>query len=188
MGKKHYASRKNYTTKAVLTLQPVYLLIVINVAKETLNELDKIRKRFLWAGEQALTGRKCKVNWPMVNRPKDLGRVLDIHKFASALRVQWLWKQQSDPGGVWAGLGNPRIDIDKLLYATCTELQLGGGRQISFWHNAWAEGQRPKDVAPRLYQCSKRKIVPSKMHFKTSWATKINLQNLLSDLSVNNVQ
>ena len=49
-------------TKSVLTSQPVYLLTVIKTAKEFLDDLDKMRKCFLWAGRRlgwALAGMDC---------------------------------------------------------------------------------------------------------------------------------
>jgi hypothetical protein len=59
--------------KSVLSSQPVYLITVIKPPKEVLHELDKIRKRFLWAGEKAISGGKCKVNWTKMTLPKELG-------------------------------------------------------------------------------------------------------------------
>jgi hypothetical protein len=61
-------------TKAVLSSQPVYLLTVINPPKEVLLEIDKICRRFLWAGDKAISWGKCKVNWTSdaerVRRPR----------------------------------------------------------------------------------------------------------------------
>ena len=45
-------------TKSVLSSQPVYLLTALKATKEVLDDLDKIRKRFLWAGGTELTGGK----------------------------------------------------------------------------------------------------------------------------------
>lgn len=136
-------------TKAVLTSQPVYLLSVLNAPKEILEDLDKLRKRFLWAGDQALTGGKCKLNWPTINRPKVLGGVgvLDLQQFARPLRIHWLWQQHSDPAKPWIGLGNPCTETDRLLYAACTKIEPGDGERISLWHDAWVTGHRPKKMS-----------------------------------------
>lgn len=71
-------------TKSVLSLQLVYLLTVLQVAKELLEDLDKMRKHFLWAGDVALTGGKCKVNWIRTCLPKENGGlgVLELEQFA----------------------------------------------------------------------------------------------------------
>jgi hypothetical protein len=55
--------------RSVLSSLPVYLLTVINAPKKFLKELDKLRKRFLWAGDGELAGGKCKVAWPGVCMP-----------------------------------------------------------------------------------------------------------------------
>jgi len=80
-------------TKAVLSSQPVYLLPAIRTAKVTLEDLDKFRKRFLWVGDAALKGGKCKVNWTRTCLPKENGGlgILNLEYFARALRLRCLW-------------------------------------------------------------------------------------------------
>lgn len=41
---------------------PTYLLTALKVPKQFIKELDKIRRKFLWAGNQDLHGGKCKVS------------------------------------------------------------------------------------------------------------------------------
>jgi hypothetical protein len=55
--------------KSVLSSLPVYLLTVIKAPKKFLKEIDKMRKKFLWASNGELTGRKCKEAWPKVYTP-----------------------------------------------------------------------------------------------------------------------
>ena len=51
--------------------------------KEVLPEVDKIRKRFLWAGNKAISGGKCKVNWMKTTLLKECGGlgILDLERF-----------------------------------------------------------------------------------------------------------
>ena len=49
-------------TKSVLSSQPVYLLTILEAPIEILEVINKLRKKFLWAGDSTLTGGKCKVN------------------------------------------------------------------------------------------------------------------------------
>jgi hypothetical protein len=86
-------------TKSVLSSQLVYLMTVIKTPKEVIHELDKTRKCFLWAGDKTISGGKCKVNWTKTTLPKDLGGLgfLDLHKFARALRLRWLWQEWTAP-------------------------------------------------------------------------------------------
>ncbi|WVZ77322.1 hypothetical protein U9M48_025203 [Paspalum notatum var. saurae] len=165
--------------KSVLSAPPVHTLTAINVPKEVLEEIDKLRKRFLWAGNENLTGGKCKVNWPTVARPLDLGGlgVLDIHRFARALRLRWLWRQWEDPNAPWAGLETPCNDTDKLLFAAATKITIGNGDKTSFWHCAWIEGKRPKDIAPDIFAASRdRKLSVREALADNAWVSRIDLQ------------
>jgi len=96
-------------TKSVLSAQPIYLLTALKPHKEVLDEIDKIRKRFLWAGDQELTGGKCKVNWIRSCLPKKFGGlgVLNLDSFSRALRLRWLWHEWVSPEKAWVG-SDPR--------------------------------------------------------------------------------
>jgi hypothetical protein len=124
-------------TKLVLSSQPVYHLTALKPPLEVIQELDKIRRRFLWVGDKAISGGKCKVNWRKTTLPKELGGlgVLDLEKFARALRLRWLWQQWTSPDKVWAGTEVPCDDADKRLFAKCTHIALGDGDKANFSHS-----------------------------------------------------
>jgi hypothetical protein len=143
--------------KSVLSSQPVYLLTVIKSTKEVLQDLDKLRRRFLWAGDKAITGGKCKVNWARTTLPKNLGGlgVLNLDKFARALRLRWLeWTTLEK---AWAGTDVPCDDADRLLFANCTHITLGDGNKADFWNSSWLQGTHPKDVALLIFAQTKKK-------------------------------
>jgi hypothetical protein len=150
-------------TKAVLSSQPVYLLTAIRTAKVTLEDLDKLRKRFHWAGDAALTGGKCKVNWIHTCLPKENGGlcVLHLERFARALQLRWLWHEWVSPQKAWVGTETPCDTTDRLLFAACTQITIDNGRKASFWNSGWMNGCRPRDVAPNLFSMSncKKKTV-----------------------------
>jgi hypothetical protein len=55
--------------RTVLSSLPTYLLTTMKPPKRFYKEMDKMRQKFLWAGNQQLHGGKCKVTWPRVCRP-----------------------------------------------------------------------------------------------------------------------
>ena len=128
------------------------------------------------------------MNWPTVNRPNDLGGlgVLDLEKFASALRLRWLWQEWKEPNKPWVGLGTLCSDKDKLLFAATTTIQIGSGAKTSFWHSAWIQGRRPKDIAPAVFNISKRKNrTVQEALTNNNWVRDINLG---AQLSVTHIQ
>ena len=79
--------------RSVLSAIPTYLLTSIQAPKQLLEDLDKVRRRFLWAGDAEITGGKCKVGWTLVTRPVQFGvlGILDLERFSRALRLRWLY-------------------------------------------------------------------------------------------------
>jgi hypothetical protein len=71
---------------------------VLDVPKEVLMKIDGLRRAYLWAACDKVTGGKCKVNWDLVCKPKENGGlgILNLKKFASALRLRWLWQEWKD--------------------------------------------------------------------------------------------
>lgn len=62
--------------RSMLSSLPVYLLTAVKVPKNFIKEFDKIRRRFLWAGDKELSGGKCKVAWVRVCTPTDYGTLV----------------------------------------------------------------------------------------------------------------
>ena len=170
-------------TKTVLSSQPVYLLTVIKMSEELLEDFDRLRKRFLWAGDAALTGGKCKVNWIRTNLPKQNGGlgILNMERFARALRLRWLWHEWASPHKAWVGTQTPCDDIDRLLFAACTQITIGNGKRASFWNSGWLQGCRPKDLAPNLFSISRsKKRTVAQALTGSAWITDIRLTDGLT--------
>jgi hypothetical protein len=66
--------------------------------------MDKLWRRFLWAGNQQLHGGKCKVSWARVCRPLNHGGlgITDLERFGRALILCWLWLRWKQPEKLWA--------------------------------------------------------------------------------------
>jgi hypothetical protein len=130
----------------VLSSQPDYTLIILKPSKETLDEINKLQRRFLWAGDKVISGGKCKINWTKTTLPKELGGlgILNLEKFARSSRLRWLWQEWVSPGKAWFGTEVPCDGTDWLLFADCTTITLGSGLRTSFWLSGWVQGRRPK--------------------------------------------
>uniref|UniRef100_A0A452Y7G6 Reverse transcriptase zinc-binding domain-containing protein n=1 Tax=Aegilops tauschii subsp. strangulata TaxID=200361 RepID=A0A452Y7G6_AEGTS len=77
----------------VLSTMPTFAMTVLRLPKKLLKEIDKTRRKFLWAQEEELSGGKCKVNWNTVCSTIENGGlgIQDLHRFGRALRLRWLW-------------------------------------------------------------------------------------------------
>jgi hypothetical protein len=62
---------------------------------EVLLKIGSIRRAYLWVACDKVTRGKCKVTWELVCKPKIHGGlgILNLTKFASALRIRWLWNE-----------------------------------------------------------------------------------------------
>ena len=77
--------------------------------------------------------------------------ILNLERFARALRLRWLWHECDSPEKAWVGTKTPCDDTDRLLFAACTTISIGNGKKTSFWNSGWQQDRRPKDIAPKLY-------------------------------------
>ena len=138
---------------------PTNHLTVFPLAAWTKKHIDRIRRSFLWKGEENANGGHCLVNRPIVSKPKELGGlgVPDLEKFGRALRLRWLWQDWTDPTKPWASMDLPCKPADRLLFNPSTIVTLRDGKKAQFWHHSWLDGEAPKNLAPHLFELVKRK-------------------------------
>jgi hypothetical protein len=137
----------------------VYLLTVAKVPKNFLKEFDKIRRRFLWAGDQELSGGECKVAWTRVCMPPSNGGagIIDLESFSRALRLRWLWYYWDDRRRPWKNLELPVDSVDTALFDAATSVDVGNGEKATFWTTRWLNGIAPAALYPALFKHSRRK-------------------------------
>jgi hypothetical protein len=143
----------------VLSSMPTYHLTVFPLAFWARKKIDKIRRSFLWKGEENASGGHCLVNWPTVYMPKELGGlgVLDLERFGRALRLRWLWQEWGIDPKPWVGTEVPCKDIDRLLFNSSTTSTIGKGNKAHFWHHNWLAGETPRYLLPHLFILVRRK-------------------------------
>lgn len=149
--------------KSVLTAQPIYHLTVFPVQKWLLKKIDKLRRGFLWKGNnpEACSGGHCLINWSTTCQPKNKGGlgILNLERFARALRIRWLWMRWKNRDKAWIGLQSPCDKIDEELFNASTVVNVGNGRTTSFWKSSWIHGQAPKNIAPILFKKARKKNI-----------------------------
>lgn len=106
------AAGRTELVRSVLTAIMIYHITSLTIPAEVLQAIDKIRRAFLWAGSDKVSGVKCKINWTSVCRPLSLGGlgILPLQKFGRALRLRWPWLEWEAPERTWVGTGNPCDD------------------------------------------------------------------------------
>jgi hypothetical protein len=149
--------------KTVLSSQPVYHLTAFPEHKWLVRKIDRLRRSFLWRGEtpDKVYGGHSLVNWTTTCRPKNKGGlgVLDLERFARALRLRWLWFQWRHKDRAWIDLDLPCDAHDRELFAASTIVSIGDGKTTSFWTSSWLEGKTAKAMGPKLFQKTRRKKI-----------------------------
>jgi hypothetical protein len=99
------------------------------------------------------------VNWPTSCRPKIKGGlgILDLERFARALRLRWLWFQWRQKEREWNKLEIPCDARDRELFAASMIVTIGDGKTAKFWSSSWLQGSTAKNLAPTLFKKAKRK-------------------------------
>jgi hypothetical protein len=83
------------------------------------------------------------------------------NKFATTLRLRWLWHEWASPDKLWVGMEVPCTDDERQHIASCTTIiTLGNGTKANFWSSAWLHGQCPLLFNnTRCKKCSMAKAV-----------------------------
>jgi hypothetical protein len=120
--------------QTVLDSLPTYVLTALKLPKKFFRDIDKIRSRFLWVGNEDLHGGKCKVNWSRVCRPLKKGGhgILDLEHFGRALSLRWLWYKWMKKEVVWSGADLPIDNTDAAFFSATTRVTVHNGTTVKF--------------------------------------------------------
>lgn len=139
--------------KVTLSTIPVHLSIACCLSSWAIAQIDKRRRAFLWAGAETVAGGKCKLSWPVVCRPSDIGGlgVLDLRFFGFALRLRWEWLARAEPQRCWATLPSTPEKSVAAMAAVSMSVAVGDGTTSRLWTDDWAPVGRLCAFAPKLF-------------------------------------
>lgn len=138
-------------TAVTLSAIPTHVAIATALSQWAIDEIDKRRRGFLWSGTDKAAGGKCKVAWESTCRPRELGGLglLDLRRFAIALRLRWAWLWRVDSGRPWTRLPQPHDRLVQAAFAAATTSVVGDGRSTLFWTGRWLRcGLSIQEFAP----------------------------------------
>ena len=139
--------------RCVLSAMPTFAFTALRIPKKFIKEIDKSRRRFLWAGDEEISGGKCKVRWASVTKPEQLGGlgIPDLSRFAQALRMRWLWLSWKQPTRPWVSTETPCDAADRALFAAFMVVTIMNGATASFWSCSWLGGRQLCSAYPDLF-------------------------------------
>ncbi|GJM95657.1 hypothetical protein PR202_ga12426 [Eleusine coracana subsp. coracana] len=129
---------------------PIHVLIALNVPKWFIKVVDKIRRGFLWCGQQNANGGCCLGSWEKVQWPLELGRlgIINFEVMRWALQIWWLWFHKTEPHRPCNGLDIYVHPHALALFNIATESQVRRGNNTLFWKDKWIMGCFVSDLAP----------------------------------------
>lgn len=145
-------------TKSTLSAIPVHTSIACCLSAWAVQQIDKRRRAFIWAGTETCDGGKCRLAWPAVCRPTDLGGlgVIDLRLFGYALRLRWEWLSRAEPDRCWTTLpSRPEHCVAAMLEASLSA-QVGDGASVKLWTDNWATVGPLYRFAPAVFAATSR--------------------------------
>lgn len=139
-------------TQTTLSAIPVHISICCTLSPWAIREIDKRRRVFLWAGTDSVAGGKCRVAWPAVCSPRDLGGLglPDLRILGFALRLRWEWLWRTRPEAPWAQLPSKPERLVDSMFRTSVTVHVGDGATARFWTDAWLPARAICSFAPNL--------------------------------------
>jgi hypothetical protein len=135
------------------------------------NEIDKIRRNYLWRGRKEAKGGHYLVAWARITKPKEMGGlgIADLKALGMALRIRWKWLQRTGPEKPWGSLPLQLNPVLENFYSLAVVTEIKDGSNTLFWEDRWIVGQQIRDIAPTIVNMVPNKWIKkeqSMMHCK----------------------
>lgn len=87
---------------SVLDSIPTYIMSMLPIPSKVKNQIDKIRRSFLWKGSYE-DHKFHLVKWEKVIMPKQHGGlgIRDLKKHNKSLLMKWWWRYAQEPISIW---------------------------------------------------------------------------------------
>jgi hypothetical protein len=162
---------------AVLDSLPVYAMGAFELPEGVMDALDALRRAFLWAGEETVSGAQCLVSWKKACLPKVEGSlgIRDLRLQNTCLLLKLIHRAQIVENSAWSrwiemefgGLleapetnaaGTHLASLRRLLpdYRLLTTVEVGDGKNTSFWHDCWTAAGPLAAAYPALASHARR--------------------------------
>jgi len=85
---------------------PLYMMSFHKIPKWVIDQIDKMRRSFLWKGSRDISPCVCLVRWEEVCRLKDEGGlgIANLKQMNQALLGKWLWRYFNQSDLMWRKL------------------------------------------------------------------------------------
>ncbi|WMV21816.1 hypothetical protein MTR67_015201 [Solanum verrucosum] len=161
---------------SVLDSLPTYVMSLFPIPGKVVENLDKLRRKFLWQGNKDGKGYSL-VNWETALLSKDRGGlgIKNLKLQNESLLKKWLWRYTEERNSLWK-----EVIIAKYgeLNPWCTEIttepygvgawrsirnlwsqmetnlyiKVGSGTKTKFWKDVWIDQSPLRDLFPDLFQ------------------------------------
>ncbi|XP_015691410.1 uncharacterized protein LOC107304000 [Oryza brachyantha] len=100
--------------------------------------------------------------------------VVNLEKFARALRLHWYWYQWVDQTRPWMGMTLSVDSKDANLFSALIRVQIGDGRRASFWTDNWLSHAMLSQIAPTLFaKCKHKRMSVREVLTQDRWVQSI---------------
>jgi hypothetical protein len=134
-------ARRLTLVSSVLSAIPTYYISVLPLSKWAIKQIDRIRRNFIWKGDDSARGGNCQVNWRRVCRPKKLDGlgIHDLKNFGRALWLRWMWYKWTNDSKPWIGLRieSTKIEPDFPSMHTCHSWQWTENQLLAWLLAKW---------------------------------------------------